>query len=175
LYAVMREGDVIDEESAEGEATRERLRKMILEQEKLIVSSGTLLGYRYENSDIIVPDGTEEPPDDARQYVPVARPGHRAPHIWLADDTSILDHFAKGFTLLVLGADDDSLAPEIENFSDAAHRIGLPLTVVTIPAPAAAALYGAKLALIRPDLMVAWRGMGSPIDAPRILDTVRGS
>lgn len=175
LYAVMREGDVIDEESAEGEATRERLRKMILEQEKLIVSSGTLLGYRYENSDIIVPDGTEEPPDDARQYVPVARPGHRAPHMWLADDTSILDHFAKGFTLLVLGADDDSLAPEIENFSDAAHRIGLPLTVVTIPAPAAAALYGAKLALIRPDLMVAWRGMGSPIDAPRILDTVRGS
>jgi hypothetical protein len=175
LYSVMQDGDVIDADNDEGEATRDHLRQLILEQEKLIVSSGTLLGYRYEDSDIIVADGTEAPPDDARHYVSVARPGHRAPHLWLDDGCSILDHFAKGFTLLVLGSATDDMKPNIQAFEDAAGRFGMPLTVVAIADEAAADLYDAKLALIRPDLMVAWRGGGGDADAARILDTVRGS
>lgn len=175
LYSVMQDGDVIDADNDKGEATRDHLRQLILEQEKLIVSSGTLLGYRYEDSDIIVADGTEAPPDDARHYVSVARPGHRAPHLWLDDGRSILDHFAKGFTLLVLGSATDDMKPNIQAFEDAAGRFGMPLTVVAIADEAAADLYDAKLALIRPDLMVAWRGGGGDADAARILDTVRGS
>ena len=121
------------------------------------------------------PDNVEKEIHCSYLYVPVARPGYRSLHIWLVDGTSILDHFAKGFTLLVFSANEDSLAPDIEDFSDAARRIGLPLTIARISDPTAAALYGAKLAAIRPDHMVAWRGMESPIDALHILDTVRGS
>ena len=66
LYSVMQNGDVIHAGSDEGETPRERFRQLILEQKKLIVSSGTLLGYRYEDSDIIVADGAEAPPDEAR-------------------------------------------------------------------------------------------------------------
>ena len=38
-----------------------------------------------------------------------------------------------------------------------------------------AALYGARLALIRPDQHVAWRGDAAPEDAARILDAARGA
>ena len=89
------------------------------------------------------PDNVEKEIHCSYLYVPVARPGYRSLHIWLVDGTSILDHFAKGFTLLVLSANEDSLASDIEDFSDAARQIGLPLTIARISDPTAAALYGA--------------------------------
>ena len=39
-------------------------------------SLGIDLGYRYESSPVIVPDGTPEVPDDPSEYIPTARPGH---------------------------------------------------------------------------------------------------
>ncbi len=175
LFAVMQEGDVIDEDSLAGDEVRARLKTLIVQQEKLIVSSGTLLGYRYSDSDVIVPDGSAEPPDDARNYVPTARPGHRAPHIWLDDGRSILDHFTQGFTLLVMGAAAVHAATATRGIKLAADRIGLPLKVVPIPDEAAASLYEAQYALIRPDMMVAWRGDRLPSNTDAILNTVRGA
>ena len=64
---------------------------------------GIQLGYRYDGSPIIVPDGTAPPSDDKAAYIQTARPGHRAPHVRLADGRSTLDLFGKGFTLLRLG------------------------------------------------------------------------
>src|ERR1700677_4453847 len=61
---------------------------------------GIHLGYRYEGSPIIVPDGTAEPPDSVSTYEQTARPGHRAPHAWLGPGKSTLDLFGKGFVLL---------------------------------------------------------------------------
>ena len=52
---------------------------------------GLQLGYRYEDSPIIVPDGTPAPPDDPENFVASARPGSRAPHVALADGSSTLD------------------------------------------------------------------------------------
>ena len=75
---------------------------------------GAHLGYRYEGSPICWPDGTAAPPDDPRAYVPTARPGHRAPHAWLADGRSTLDLFGRGFTLLGFGADAAEAAPLLE-------------------------------------------------------------
>ena len=42
-------------------------------------------------------------PIEVRRYVPTARPGSRAPHVWLADGRSTLDLFGRGFVLLRLG------------------------------------------------------------------------
>src|SRR4029077_3333447 len=65
---------------------------------------GIQLGYRYENSPICVPDDTPAPPQETANYVQTARPGHRAPHLWLAPKQSTLDLFGRGFVLLRLGA-----------------------------------------------------------------------
>ena len=66
---------------------------------------GFHLGYRYEGSPVIWPDGTPEPPLDSATYTQTARPGHRAPHVWLPDGRSTLDLFGRGFVLLRIGAD----------------------------------------------------------------------
>ena len=66
---------------------------------------GQDLGFVYERG-ALVPDGTELPAvaDPAADYAPNARPGSRAPHIWLRRGTetiSTLDLFGDGFALLV--------------------------------------------------------------------------
>ena len=43
-----------------------------------------MLGYRYDNSPIVCADGTPAPPDPSHPYTQTARPGARAPHVWLA-------------------------------------------------------------------------------------------
>ena len=64
----------------------------------------THLGYRYEDSPIVVPDGPPPPePEDSRDYRQSSHPGCRAPHAWLADGRSTLDLFGRGFTLLRFG------------------------------------------------------------------------
>ena len=171
LYAVMQNGDELDAEGPEADALRAELWADIKDQEKLISSSGTLLGYRYEGSPIVVPDGTPEPPDDARRYLPVARPGHRAPHLWLDDGAALYDRLGKDLTLLRLGDD----APDAAAFVDAAGERGVPLEVLTVTEPLAREVYESSLALIRPDLMVAWRSDEMPDDPGAVLDTIRGA
>ena len=53
--------------------------------------NGYHLGYRYDDSPIVVPDGTPAPPLEGKTYTQIARPGARAPHVWLADGRSTLD------------------------------------------------------------------------------------
>ena len=80
---------------ADGRGTHPRGRK-----EREFNTLGVTLGYRYEDSPIIVSDGSDPPPRHWRDYVPSAHPGCRAPHAWLADGSSLFDHFGWGFTLL---------------------------------------------------------------------------
>jgi len=171
LFAVMQNGNELDAEGAESDALRTQLAAELKDQEKLVASSGTLLGYRYEGSDIIVPDGTPEPADDARRYIPVARPGHRAPHVWLEDGAALYDRFGQGFNLLQLGV----TPPDVSRFVDAAKAASLPLTVVRIDDALVAEVYAAQLVLVRPDLMVAWRGDSVPPDVQAVVDRVRGA
>lgn len=168
LYSVMQHGEELDREDAEGEALREALRQELLRQEKILASSGVLLGYRYSDSPICVPDGTPEPVDDPRRYFPTARPGHRAPHIWLTPEQSILDVLGAGFTLLdFTGADAGA------RWAECASAMGVPLDVVRVDHEGAKALYAADLVLVRPDLMVAWRG-GRDQEPASVLEVVSG-
>jgi hypothetical protein len=133
-------------------------------------SLGLDLGFRYEDSPIIVSDGTPAPPDDTSHYEPTARPGHRAPHAWLDDGRSMLDLFGRGFVLLRFGPPE---GPDDEMEKSAA-RIGMPLQVIDIAEPGIAHAYQARLVLVRPDGHVAWRGEHLPDDIPALLDIVRG-
>ena len=95
---------------------------------------GLQLGYRYEDSPIVVPDGTPPPPDDPENFVASARPGSRAPHVALADGSSTLDLYGRGFVLARFGAD----APDGAEIAEAAKKRGVPLRTVTIDEPEAA-------------------------------------
>jgi 2-polyprenyl-6-methoxyphenol hydroxylase-like FAD-dependent oxidoreductase len=134
-------------------------------------SIGIHLGYRYEGSPIIVPDGTPEPPDEVMDYTPTARPGHRAPHAWLDDGCSTLDAFGRGFVLVRFGPDP----PDAAALVAAAQGANLPLEIVEIEDPDIAALYETRLVLVRPDGHVCWRGNSLSRDASRLVEIVRGS
>jgi hypothetical protein len=134
-------------------------------------SNGVMLGYRYDNSPIVWTDGTPTPPDETFTYTQTARPGARAPHVWLADGRSTLDLFGRGFTLLRLGPD----APATTQIERAAARRGVPLATVAIAQPQVAAAYARRLVLVRPDGHVAWRGDEEPTNADALIDVVRGA
>ena len=171
LFAVMQSGDELDADTDEGEALRRRLRDDLKNQEKLLKSSGVLLGYRYEGSPICVPDGTPAPPDDPRVYTPTARPGHRAPHAWLNDGRSLLDALGPWFTLLCF----DEFGAYSQAIEEAARAQGVPLHCLSVNDPEIRNLYGdCAHVLVRPDMMVAWRG-DSIKDAMELLERVRGA
>ena len=132
---------------------------------------GFHLGYRYDNSLIIWPDGTPAPPLEASTYTQTARPGARAPHAWLADGRSTLDLFGRRFTLLRLGAD----APSGERIGAAAAQAGIPLDMVQLDRPDVGELYQRRLVLVRPDGHVAWRADNPPQDARALIEVVRGA
>jgi 2-polyprenyl-6-methoxyphenol hydroxylase-like FAD-dependent oxidoreductase len=132
--------------------------------------NGYHLGYRYDDSPIVVPDGTPAPPLEGKTYTQTARPGARAPHVWLADGRSTLDLYGRGFVLLRLGAS----APAGEALQRAARERGVPLEVVAIEAPDVLSVYQRRLVLVRPDGHVAWRADAEPADAGAIIDRVRG-
>jgi 2-polyprenyl-6-methoxyphenol hydroxylase-like FAD-dependent oxidoreductase len=133
-------------------------------------ANGVMLGYRYDNSPLVWPDGTPVPPDPSHPYVQTARPGARAPHVWLKDRRSTLDLFGRGFVLLRLG----SAPPPADPIVAAAQRKGVPLASIAIDQPDVLAAYERALVLVRPDGHVAWRADAAPADADALIDAVCG-
>ena len=132
---------------------------------------GLQLGYRYEGSPIILPDGSAPVPDDPEKFVVSARPGARAPHVALKDGSSTLDLYGRGFVLARFG----EAAAGDQKLVDAATARGVPIRVEAIDSPEAAAIYDTRLVLVRPDGHVAWRGNDAPVDAMAVIDRVRGA
>ena len=160
--------DAIEDDGPEGDAARNAVAALLPPKIKHFAPIGVHLGYRYEGSPLIVPDGTPAPPIETASYTPSARPGHRAPHAWIAPGHSTLDLFGRGFTLLRFnGERGDALIT-------AAHDAGLPLAVHDIVDPAIALLYERHLVLVRPDGHVAWRGDETPHDANALIEAIRG-
>jgi 2-polyprenyl-6-methoxyphenol hydroxylase-like FAD-dependent oxidoreductase len=133
--------------------------------------NGYHLGYRYDDSPIVWADGTPVPPLESQTYTQTARPGARAPHVWLPDGRSMLDLYGRGFVLLRLGAD----APSGATLQQAAAERGVPLTIVALDLPEVRKAYDRRLVLVRPDGHVAWRDNDEPKDARAVIDLVRGA
>lgn len=124
-------------------------------------SLGVVIGYHYEASPVIVREAADAPCREPRpHYEPSARPGCRAPHLWLSDGrdrgTSLFDHFATDRPTLVLTRPDH--AGSTTPWRDAAAAAGVPLAVIAPEAPTIRDLFGADFVLIRPDHHVGWRG-----------------
>jgi 2-polyprenyl-6-methoxyphenol hydroxylase-like FAD-dependent oxidoreductase len=150
-------------------ARREIGARLVQENMKSWQPTGVHLGYIYHPSPIVVPDDTRKPADDTVGYVPTTFPGARAPHCWLEPGRSTLDLFGDGFALLVFS--DVATGP----LERAAAAVGLPLSVHRMASPSAAALYGRRLVLVRPDGHVAWRSDALPENATGLIDTIRGA
>jgi putative polyketide hydroxylase len=137
---------------------------------------GQDLGYTFESS-AIVPDGTApvERADPIADYVPNARPGARAPHLWLErgrERLSTLDLFDTAFVVLT-GANGD---PWREAAAELRRQHRIPLEVYRVGSGAAADLVdragifpdlygmegGGGAVLVRPDGFVAWRQRSLP-------------
>lgn len=128
---------------------------------------GVTFGGRYDGSPVIVGDGAALPPDEPNLYTPTASPGGRPPHAWLDDGHSLFDLFHAEWTLLALGPNP----PSTEAFEAAARALAIDLRVVRLQQPSLRELYEAPLALIRPDQIVAWRGVAAD-DAVSVLSRV---
>ena len=156
-----------EDDGAEADATRRAFgARIMVEDTPQYLSVGIQLGERYEDSPIVWPDGSAEPPDPWDTYTPHDRPGARAPHVWLAPGRSLYDQFGRGFTLMDFGAGEGARALE-----DAARARGVPLEILRLDPPGT--LYDSKLVLVRPDQHIAWHG-DAVADAPAVIDRARG-
>ncbi|WP_277209523.1 FAD-dependent monooxygenase [Isoptericola croceus] len=154
LTMEMMEGEVSMAEAVAAQARRRR-------------SEGLVLGFCYDSA-AVTDDGTEPPTvdDDYRDYSPTARPGHRAPHLYLDHDgheVSALDLLGPGFTLLT---------PAGSGWAEQELTARVPVAAVEVASTAWAEAYGVGTrgaVLVRPDGHVAWRTSQPPHDA-RVLD-----
>ena len=137
---------------AEGDAARAALGVTLAEHVRREFNiPGLQLGVNYAGSPIVAQEAGAAPPDDPNHYVPSGHAGARMPHLPVAEG-SLLDRFGRDFTLLGLGVEPP------EAWASEAARRGIPLATLSHDDPAARALYGAELVLVRPDHHIAWRG-----------------
>ena len=163
-------GPAIADDTPDGARARQALADAIVPaQTRKVITDGLALGYRYDPSPIVWPDGTPAPEDTVTDYHPTARPGSRAPHAFIAPGRSAIDLFSTGFVLMRLGAAD--VSPVERAFA----QRGVPLRVETVENPDVAVLYQRKLVLVRPDGHVAWRADTPPADPLALADRVRGA
>ena len=162
---------LIEVPGPEGDATRRAVGAEILNSKwREFQTLGVVLGMRYTDSPIIVPDGIDPPEEHPSNYVPSAVPGCLAPHAWLKDGSSLYDHFGSGYTLLIT----DGNAAGAEAMVRAAAARSLPLTVIAPGDHTLPCSYAARYVLIRPDQHVAWRGDAVPQNPAALMDQVTG-
>jgi hypothetical protein len=162
----------MDQDNEQGAALRSEVGARIQAAKmREFTTLGVMIGYHYENSPVIVGDGTEAPGHDFVNYVPSSRPGSRAPHAWLHDGSSLFDHFGKGFTLL---ASRDAPSEAIDQARVQAQTTGVPLKVIQPNELAVPVLYPTRFTLIRPDQHVAWRGDAWPHASVGLFEKVTG-
>jgi putative polyketide hydroxylase len=141
----------------------ERLSQLLADQRDHVSAVGRDLGFHY-GVGALVPDGSPAPPEDDAHYVPMARPGHRAPAVGLGGTTtSTLDLFDRNL-VLITGAEGRRWA---QGAQDLCRGSSLPLDVYTIGKPPldaarselheALGIARAGAILVRPDGHVAWR------------------
>jgi hypothetical protein len=144
---------------------------------------GRVLGVAYD-SPAVIPDGSDPPAatNPVIDYIPTARPGSRAPHLWLrrsGEVISTIDLYDTSFVLLT-GAAGRAWTAAAERV---APQLGIPLISYVVGQEgdlvdqpnAWPSLYGVGpdgAVLVRPDGHVAWRAATAVSDARRELAAV---
>jgi 2-polyprenyl-6-methoxyphenol hydroxylase-like FAD-dependent oxidoreductase len=160
----------------------------VLPRREFLAEQGLIFGARYDST-AVVPDGTPAPAleDLVTEYVPSARPGSRAPHVWLKrgnEEISSIDLGGAHF-LLMAGAQGEAWTCAAQSVAVSwpplvTHVIGKD-TEISDPDGSWHAAYGIEpggAVLVRPDGYVAWRsrnGVANPEAALRdVFDRLLG-
>jgi hypothetical protein len=169
-------------EGPDGAAVRAQLAAAIPAQREHFDYPGQTFGYAYDSAGI-TDDGSKPVKLSIHAYTPSARPGHRAPHLWLRRDgrpVSTIDLAGGTRFCLLAGADGQAWCAAMAR---AAAALGVEADAFTVGPRgqlidddgAWARLYGVGAAgavLIRPDGHVAWRAVGAAADPARTLTEV---
>jgi putative polyketide hydroxylase len=155
-----------------------------LARPEFLNEQGLIFGASYD-SRAVIPDGLPPPTidDPVTQYVPSARPGSRAPHVWLdragdqrGERVSTIDLFGAGFVLLT-GLEGGAWAKAAALLTSparpelVAHRIGG--GEFADPEGRWQEVYGVGAGgavLVRPDGYVGWRSRAGVDDPARVLE-----
>jgi 2-polyprenyl-6-methoxyphenol hydroxylase-like FAD-dependent oxidoreductase len=160
----------LEVDGPQGDRARAELAEEIQrEKRREFFSLGLILGHVHKGSPIVVDaESSADVNESIDEFTSALRVGGRAPHAWLADGTSLFDHFGPGFTLMRTGASTG------DGLMIAAADRGIPLEIVTVHEPTVTDLYGESLTLIRPDQVVAWNATEEPGSRQALLDVVTG-
>jgi 2-polyprenyl-6-methoxyphenol hydroxylase-like FAD-dependent oxidoreductase len=150
----------------------EQTKKNVGARPEYLNEQGLIFGAMY-TSQAIVPDGTEAPyvANPVTDYVPSARPGGRAPHVFFRQERkqlSTIDVVGNGFALLAA----EGGRPWVEAANDLARDRALPLKALSIDDSAFASAYELDVSgavLVRPDGHVGWRSRSITRDPSRTL------
>ena len=176
-------GRAITEQSLVNSISMGRLGKTPgLARPEYLNEQGLIFGASYHSA-AVIPDGTPPPAveNPVTDYVPSARPGGRAPHVWLergGQRVSTIDLVGRRFVLFASGPAWRDAAPRMTS--------RVPLDVLTIgaggdladPEGQWLATYGVAeggAALVRPDGYVAWRCRAPVADPAGVLHTALAS
>jgi hypothetical protein len=143
---------------------------------------GMIFGASYTSS-AVIPDGASLPvvANPVAEYVPSARPGSRAPHVWLTRDgrrMSTLDLIDMRYTLFA----GERGKPWGDAACAVAESLGVPLGALTVGSgadvgdpeeqwPSAYGIEADGAVLVRPDGHVAWRRRSAATDPKRELES----
>jgi putative polyketide hydroxylase len=150
----------------------EQTRKNASARPEYLNEQGMIFGATY-TSQAVIPDGTEAPHvvNSITDYLPSARPGARAPHVFFQRDgvqISTIDVVGNGFVLLTAGGGRMWTDAACEPAND--HS--LPLNTQTIDDEAFTSAYdldASGAVLVRPDGHVGWRSRAMTGDPARTL------
>jgi 2-polyprenyl-6-methoxyphenol hydroxylase-like FAD-dependent oxidoreductase len=161
----------IDDAGPAGAAARARVGRELYDLNVNQYCCGGLnFGYFYDASPIIAYDDASPPGYTMYNFTPSTVPGCRTPHLWLHDGRSLYDVLGPYYTLI---RTDPSEAADTLLTAAAQRRI--PIALLDLDAPEAAALYPCKFVLSRPDQHIAWRGDAVPADPFVLIDRIRGA
>lgn len=162
--------ELIDADDDNGRAHREELAAYFAAHTGEHESYGVEMGYLYDHSPIVATESSGRATEfDGAVYEPTTIPGARAPHVRLADGTSILSAYREGYTLVTFVGEEVA-----EPLLAEAAANDLPIDVLYVEDPAVRAIYERDLVLVRPDGHVAWRGDQLPDDIQGLVGVISG-
>ncbi|KAF4465947.1 FAD binding domain-containing [Fusarium albosuccineum] len=166
----------VDSDSQQGAEVRGEIHGHYSKHDGENTDLGIEMGYRYKSPICMVDDSETEPPWDPHTYLPTTWPGSRAPHVLLSDQSSILDHLGRDFSLVDFTNDR---RPDIGGslIVQVAQEVGVPLTYIQlVNEKNAENIWERPLVVVRPDGHVAWRGdsIKDKAQARQILGTIIG-